>query len=467
MSYMLNSIVTGMGRGSKLMLDNLGIVFDINKAYDDYAKTLNKTAAQLTDSEKKQAFINTALAVGKKNSEAAGTGAVSLGDKWEKIKAIASNLAIEVGSKLLPLFNKLADVSIVVADAIARWVGVSDGAAKSSSQLNKEIDNLNVQLALAEKAATSAAISEYRLSASHSDTYLSIIKLKDQIKELTAARDEAASKEAAILAGKTERERVAAEESAATMTKSRLDAELLRQEAFDSETAFILATEQQKIDMQIAANDKKLQVEENFAKRKELLKTGADLRELKREVSFDEARIKAKEKSQATDLKNQETFLNTAATLSNSKNKELAMIGKAAAITQIAIKTPPAVASSFEFGTKLGGPPLGFLFAGIAGAAMAAQAASIAGVPLAEGGIVRATPGGTQALIGEGGRDEAVIPLDSDEASGAIGNRITININGGMLGDESSARQFAIVLDKQLYNLRKSNESISFDEALV
>jgi hypothetical protein len=48
---------------------------------------------------------------------------------------------------------------------------------------------------------------------------------------------------------------------------------------------------------------------------------------------------------------------------------------------------------------------------------------------LANGGIVKASPGGTLALIGEGGRDEAVIPLD--RMGGMGGNNVTINVNGG------------------------------------
>jgi hypothetical protein len=47
---------------------------------------------------------------------------------------------------------------------------------------------------------------------------------------------------------------------------------------------------------------------------------------------------------------------------------------------------------------------------------------------LADGGIVKASPGGTLALIGEGGKDEAVIPLDRMGSMG--GNNITINVQG-------------------------------------
>jgi hypothetical protein len=48
---------------------------------------------------------------------------------------------------------------------------------------------------------------------------------------------------------------------------------------------------------------------------------------------------------------------------------------------------------------------------------------------LADGGIVKASPGGTLALIGEGGQDEAVIPLDRMGSMG--GNNVTIHVNGG------------------------------------
>jgi len=53
-------------------------------------------------------------------------------------------------------------------------------------------------------------------------------------------------------------------------------------------------------------------------------------------------------------------------------------------------------------------------------------------VAMAEGGIVRARPGGTRAIIGEGGHDEAVIPLDGRHG---IGSNYTINVSAGMGAD--------------------------------
>ena len=114
----------------------------------------------------------------------------------------------------------------------------------------------------------------------------------------------------------------------------------------------------------------------------------------------------------------------------------------------------------------MGGPPLASVFAGLAYAAGASQIAQVAGVQLAEGGIVTASQGGTQATIGEGGRDEAVIPLDDDDAAGRLGSNYTINVYGGMLGDQSTAREFAVAVDEELLKLRQDNESQS-DTGLI
>lgn len=77
---------------------------------------------------------------------------------------------------------------------------------------------------------------------------------------------------------------------------------------------------------------------------------------------------------------------------------------------------------------------------------------------LAEGGIVKARKGGTLALIGEGGRDEAVIPLPRGRKPGDfIGtprNPIVINVNGA-LDPEAVARQIETILKRS--RLRAGN----------
>jgi hypothetical protein len=141
-------------------------------------------------------------------------------------------------------------------------------------------------------------------------------------------------------------------------------------------------------------------------------------------------------------------------------------IGKAAAIAQMTIGTARSTVEAFAFGTSIGGPILGTVLAAPIGAWGATQIASIAGVELAEGGIVKATPGGVHAIIGEGGQDEMVIPLDKGNAPN-VGTKINIQVYGWFLGSDAQAKEFAIVLDKELLKLRQSNESLAFDKGII
>jgi hypothetical protein len=114
-------------------------------------------------------------------------------------------------------------------------------------------------------------------------------------------------------------------------------------------------------------------------------------------------------------IQQRDSFLSLASTLQRAKSQELVAIGKAAAITQIAIDTPKAVSGAFAFGSSLAGPALGFTHAAIAATAEAALAAQVAGVGLANG---------IDSVPGTGNRDnfpavlapgERVIPRSSNQ----------------------------------------------------
>lgn len=176
-----------------------------------------------------------------------------------------------------------------------------------------------------------------------------------------------------------------------------------------------------------------------------------------------------------TDFKNQmntkamgefEGVLSNMSAMQNSKSKILVGIGKAAAMAQMAISTARGAVDAFAFGASLGGPVAGMALAAPIIAYGVERQASIAGIELAEGGVVKATPGGVHAVIGEAGQDEMVIPLDKG-SSPNIGTRINIQVYGGFLGSDAQAKEFAIVLDKELLKLRQSNESLAFDKGII
>jgi hypothetical protein len=158
------------------------------------------------------------------------------------------------------------------------------------------------------------------------------------------------------------------------------------------------------------------------------------------------------------------TNLGQLSTMQNSKHKELAAVGKLSAISSITMDTAKSAMSAMAFGTKVAGPALGFPLAAMVVAYGIEQSARTAGVKFAEGGIVPATPGGVPAIIGEGGKDEAVIPLND---SGGIGTSFNITVQGGFLGTPTQAREWAKKLDEEMFRLRKSNESLAFDEGVI
>ncbi|MDO4713841.1 MAG: hypothetical protein Q4B28_04265 [bacterium] len=87
-----NDIVTGLGRGSAMILDNLGITVNAAEANEEYAKAIGKTVNQLTDAEKKQALINKVVSDGKKELEAMGEVMLTDPEKRQKLIAQIANM---------------------------------------------------------------------------------------------------------------------------------------------------------------------------------------------------------------------------------------------------------------------------------------------------------------------------------------------------------------------------------------
>ncbi len=83
---------------------------------------------------------------------------------------------------------------------------------------------------------------------------------------------------------------------------------------------------------------------------------------------------------------------------------------------------------------------------------------------LASGGIIPATPGGTLALLGEGGQDEAVVPLKNGTPLGGstTNNNVTVNVNinaQAFMGSQIQARQFAMQIFNSLQDYAASKNT--------
>jgi hypothetical protein len=94
----LGYITLGVARRSKLILDNLGLMIDMDQAEADYAATLGKTASQLTNAEKNAAILAEAYRQGATAIEANRDAADSAATQYERLDANVRNLLDSFGA---------------------------------------------------------------------------------------------------------------------------------------------------------------------------------------------------------------------------------------------------------------------------------------------------------------------------------------------------------------------------------
>ncbi|MBN1869398.1 MAG: hypothetical protein JW847_02325 [Candidatus Omnitrophica bacterium] len=98
--FMFESIAIGVGRQSKLILDNLGIIVSAGDAYEKYAKTLGKSTKELTEMERKQAFLNATLEAGERILRQIDTSTMTNLEKMQRLKAQWEDFAVKIGQAL-------------------------------------------------------------------------------------------------------------------------------------------------------------------------------------------------------------------------------------------------------------------------------------------------------------------------------------------------------------------------------
>ena len=114
----VESLVTGIGRQSRLMLDNIGIVVKSEEAYEDYAKTLNKNANELTDLEKKQAFNNATMKQARLLTKLLAPEVENGQMAFDSFGASISDMSVDIGKALVPMLVVLADLTKSFANAV-------------------------------------------------------------------------------------------------------------------------------------------------------------------------------------------------------------------------------------------------------------------------------------------------------------------------------------------------------------
>jgi archaellum component FlaG (FlaF/FlaG flagellin family) len=104
--FMFESIVTGTARQSKLILDNLGIIINQTEIYKKEQERLGRA---LTDTEKRQAFLNEVIKQGQGTIEAIGDTSELASENFARFEATIDNIKAAMGERLLPVVLELTD----------------------------------------------------------------------------------------------------------------------------------------------------------------------------------------------------------------------------------------------------------------------------------------------------------------------------------------------------------------------
>lgn len=103
----VESLIVGLGRQSRLMLDNIGIVVKADLAYEQLANKLNTTVDKLSESQKRTAFFNATLDSARKKLKDLSSESNTMLRDFERLSASMRNLAVPYGKFINFLFGDL------------------------------------------------------------------------------------------------------------------------------------------------------------------------------------------------------------------------------------------------------------------------------------------------------------------------------------------------------------------------
>ena len=139
----VESLITGIGRQSRLMLDNIGIIVDSEKAYKAYAEANSLVASELTDSQKKQAFLEATMKSAREKVATLGEENLTAKDKMDQLSTASSNLATTIGKQLSPSFGNLSSVTAQVINNLTKIIEKTTTEDSLETKHYKTIEKTN------------------------------------------------------------------------------------------------------------------------------------------------------------------------------------------------------------------------------------------------------------------------------------------------------------------------------------
>ena len=300
-TFGIESFVTGLGRQSRLMLDNIGIVVRVDDAYEKYARTLGITVTEMTDAQKKTAFLNEGLAQATAKAETLGVEILSTSDKLrttdKAIKELRQSVSqfLEPGTLLLSKWFRDTATSmsefIDEADEFGRLVKAQERA----SNLRKELEAmLNTNTLSADQTKNMTDAEKKEIEARNK-------RLAQLTAELIGKRDLNRFEQELVLAKLGLRDAISAEEAVVLKAIVARDREIAQKEK-------LLELEKLATEIQTGLNERKeFEAEHDRQMFKENMER--NLAETQALQAMQEAEAKKREEQEKADLQKQKDHL--------------------------------------------------------------------------------------------------------------------------------------------------------------
>jgi len=429
-TFGIESLVTGLGRQSKLMLDNLGIMVDTNKAYDDYADEIGTTVDKLTDQERKQAFVNAAMKEANTLVKGLGKENLTTKQKLDKFTTSISNFKAEVGEALIE--------SGVLAE-LTKYSTMLINFAKNTFELGKEEETL------AEKA------DRFTASIKTQKSDLENLKVaRGHLVRVTQNQNEEEVKWFQFWKDKpkTVRDVTQSEKELQKLEESRLYVSMLQEQQNMSSVEWLKAVQKEiksntawlaSEEAQLESIIKKKEKQEELEKENQV----SAIDRLAQDKKSHKSKLKMKAEEFAADMKKL-TFEKDASKIATTIGKNAIKFGKMNALqawqTEMTMAVVNAAAAIIK-ASKGGNIAAGLVMA----AQMAPQVSTIAAnKPKAQTGFEGVIDEPTQFTVGEGGAAEYVSVTPMEGVNNASkGQGININITGNVMSEQFVEEELA------------------------
>ena len=193
----VESLITGIGRQSRLMLDNIGIIVKADEAYEQYATKLGTTADKLTDAEKKQAFLAATMESARAKVKSLGEEVTSTQDSYDKLSSTLVNLRAFIGDKLNPTLAIISDhwtgvindtilaeeTSLAFTDALIKEGVMLKGHVGDYERLARKIEAYNKILNKSEESVNRINLMAQKQGVAYDDMEDKLIKSSNALVE--------------------------------------------------------------------------------------------------------------------------------------------------------------------------------------------------------------------------------------------------------------------------------------------